>query len=170
MDKKNEAPKFIGQYEGGFFSKKLILLNGPDNWCPIDQAKCKFETCVDGMQCQKDYLDKSEALFTPPPIPTKEHPKSNDELLNCDCEPHTFYEWEKDGNKCNACGRKIYSSLVNQEDAVKFAEWINEKGFICHPISGEWTNIATIDIHSDDRLTVYPTTTELYQEYLKQNL
>jgi cellulose synthase/poly-beta-1,6-N-acetylglucosamine synthase-like glycosyltransferase len=26
----------------------------------------------------------------------------------CDCEPHTFYEWEKDENKCSQCGKKIY--------------------------------------------------------------
>jgi hypothetical protein len=26
----------------------------------------------------------------------------------CDCEPHTFYEWEKDENKCSQCGKPIY--------------------------------------------------------------
>ena len=26
----------------------------------------------------------------------------------CDCEPHTFYEWEKDENKCSKCGKPIY--------------------------------------------------------------
>lgn len=26
----------------------------------------------------------------------------------CDCEPHTFYEWEKDENKCRQCGKPIY--------------------------------------------------------------
>lgn len=26
----------------------------------------------------------------------------------CDCEPHTYYEWEKDENKCSQCGKPIY--------------------------------------------------------------
>ena len=26
----------------------------------------------------------------------------------CDCEPHTFYEWEKDENKCTQCSKPIY--------------------------------------------------------------
>ena len=26
----------------------------------------------------------------------------------CHCEPHTFYEWEKDENKCSQCGKPIY--------------------------------------------------------------
>jgi hypothetical protein len=26
----------------------------------------------------------------------------------CDCEPHAFYEWEKDENKCSQCGKPIY--------------------------------------------------------------
>jgi hypothetical protein len=30
----------------------------------------------------------------------------------CDCEPHTFYEWEKDENKCSQCGKKIYEQTV----------------------------------------------------------
>jgi hypothetical protein len=25
----------------------------------------------------------------------------------CECEPHTFYEWEKDENKCSQCGKPI---------------------------------------------------------------
>jgi hypothetical protein len=32
----------------------------------------------------------------------------NDSVEFCDCEPHTFYEWEKDENKCSQCGKKIY--------------------------------------------------------------
>jgi len=28
----------------------------------------------------------------------------------CDCESHTFYEWEKDQNKCSQCGRLILST------------------------------------------------------------
>ncbi len=28
--------------------------------------------------------------------------------MPCDCEPHTFYEWEKDENKCSQCGKMIY--------------------------------------------------------------
>ena len=26
----------------------------------------------------------------------------------CECEAHTFYEWEKSENKCTDCGKKIY--------------------------------------------------------------
>ena len=26
----------------------------------------------------------------------------------CDCEAHTFYEWEKDENKCSQCNKRIY--------------------------------------------------------------
>jgi len=26
----------------------------------------------------------------------------------CECEAHTFYEWEKLENKCTDCGKKIY--------------------------------------------------------------
>jgi wobble nucleotide-excising tRNase len=26
----------------------------------------------------------------------------------CDCEAHTFYEWEKDENKCSVCSGRIY--------------------------------------------------------------
>ena len=26
----------------------------------------------------------------------------------CDCEAHTFYEWEKDENKCSQCNKPIY--------------------------------------------------------------
>ena len=26
----------------------------------------------------------------------------------CECEPHTFYEWEKDENKCSQCNKPIY--------------------------------------------------------------
>ena len=26
----------------------------------------------------------------------------------CECESHTFYEWEKSENKCIDCGKKIY--------------------------------------------------------------
>ena len=26
----------------------------------------------------------------------------------CECEEHTFYEWEKSENKCTDCGKKIY--------------------------------------------------------------
>ncbi len=25
----------------------------------------------------------------------------------CECEPHTFYEWEKDENKCCQCNKPI---------------------------------------------------------------
>lgn len=25
----------------------------------------------------------------------------------CECEPHTFYEWEKDENKCSQCNKPI---------------------------------------------------------------
>lgn len=26
----------------------------------------------------------------------------------CDCEPHTFYEWEKHQNKCCVCNKRVY--------------------------------------------------------------
>jgi len=26
----------------------------------------------------------------------------------CDCKEHTFYEWEKDENKCSICSGRIY--------------------------------------------------------------
>lgn len=26
----------------------------------------------------------------------------------CTCEAHTFYEWEKDENKCSQCNKRIY--------------------------------------------------------------
>jgi hypothetical protein len=25
----------------------------------------------------------------------------------CDCEPHTFYEWEKEENKCSRCNKPL---------------------------------------------------------------
>lgn len=28
--------------------------------------------------------------------------------LVCDCEPHTFYEWEKEEDKCSQCNKPIY--------------------------------------------------------------
>jgi len=34
------------------------------------------------------------------------------EQLVCDCEPHTFYEWEKDENKCSQCGKPLYEQTA----------------------------------------------------------
>ena len=47
----------------------------------------------------RDDLDEviNQALRQPPVISSV-----------CDCEPHTFYEWEKDENKCSQCGKPIY--------------------------------------------------------------
>ena len=33
---------------------------------------------------------------------------SNVIRLICDCEPHTFYEWEKMENNCSKCNKSIY--------------------------------------------------------------
>ena len=33
---------------------------------------------------------------------------SNVIRLVCDCEPHTFYEWEKMADKCSKCNKPIY--------------------------------------------------------------
>ena len=27
--------------------------------------------------------------------------------LVCDCEPHTYYEWEKEENKCSQCNKQL---------------------------------------------------------------
>ena len=35
------------------------------------------------------------------------HRKHHKIVLVCDCEAHTFYEWEKDENKCNQCNKPI---------------------------------------------------------------
>jgi hypothetical protein len=47
----------------------------------------------------RDDLDEviNQALRQPPVISSV-----------CDCEPHTFYEWEKDENKCTQCSKPIY--------------------------------------------------------------
>jgi len=36
------------------------------------------------------------------------HFVSNNEVSVCECEPHTFYEWEKDENKCCQCNKQIF--------------------------------------------------------------
>jgi hypothetical protein len=47
----------------------------------------------------RDDLDEviNQALRQPPVISSV-----------CVCEPHTFYEWEKDENKCTQCSKPIY--------------------------------------------------------------
>lgn len=49
-------------------------------------------------EVNKDVLEAlNEALHQPPVISSV-----------CDCEAHTFYEWEKDENKCSQCNKRIY--------------------------------------------------------------
>jgi len=32
------------------------------------------------------------------------------EQLLCDCPAHTYYEWEKEENKCTECGKLLYAN------------------------------------------------------------
>lgn len=32
------------------------------------------------------------------------------EQLVCECPAHTYYEWEKEQNKCCECGRPLYAN------------------------------------------------------------
>jgi len=57
--------------------------------------------------------------------------------------------------------------------ATRFADWIDENGWVKDPFPRKefnddkirYTNIATIDHHSDDKLVMY-TTDELYEVFI----
>jgi len=36
------------------------------------------------------------------------HLVSNNEVAVCECEAHSFYEWEKEENKCCQCNKPIF--------------------------------------------------------------
>lgn len=68
------------------------------------------------------------------------------------------------------------SSPPNKEaEAVRFAEWLSDKGFIEEPFplsayndnKRRWSNIAVIDHHSNDK-EIVQTTQELYNEFKAQ--
>ena len=103
---------------------------------------------------------------------------SNDELLKMakekTAEIHEYDNWDHvkaglDNYELSIDGvintlLAEYSSLVNQEDAVKFAEWIGIEGWCKVTAHHTWLKINYEG--ANENLT----TTELYQEYLKQNL
>jgi len=84
--------------------KKANQLLGVE-WKQIDKAY--FEGLIDGMnnkhQC---YYMETYGNFVYYDVYSDVNSDVN--RLLCDCEPHTFYEWEKDENKCCQCGKAVY--------------------------------------------------------------
>lgn len=63
-----------------------------------------YGLCPKDLPRKKKKQEKKKAL-----IWCKENYKLTQQLLfkTCDCEPHTFYEWEKEENKCYQCNKPI---------------------------------------------------------------
>lgn len=151
----------------------------------IDYLLCRFEDWMHGKDGNDVTLMRkriSDAI--------KEHPKSNDELLKKvpvfvegwmlgDPESFQKAEGERYFMYSNILGTDLnlqvyfeeciedflaeYSSLVNQEDAVKFAEWV---AFYCTWNDDYGIYSCQFKVGAFDINELY----QLYQEYLKQNL
>jgi hypothetical protein len=94
------------------------------------------------------------------------------------------YFWKQIGNKLDSYQKDLFSQfyekakVIEQEklvgEAKEFAQWIDNNNWICDPFPRKefndnllrYSNIATIDIHSDDKIQLL-TIDELYELFKK---
>lgn len=65
----------------------------------------KIEVCLEDKDLQREHWAFCQALKKYRELALRQPPVIGSV---CDCEPHTYYEWEKDENKCSQCGKPIY--------------------------------------------------------------
>ena len=73
---------------------------------PVIQAKMQLLHNEALTECMKsDYdIDKINSLV----LLMEDLVGANASIHLCDCDAHTYYEWEKKDNLCSRCGNRIY--------------------------------------------------------------